>query len=351
MNFLNLLSTFLITSVSLFALKPMASRIGLIDIPGGRKDHKSPTPLVGGLGIYVGILLMTLFTPTILIQYSAMLAISGVVLLVGIFDDARELRVSVRMGAHAFAAWLMAAVAGNQLLSLGNILAIGPIELGIMAIPLTVFATVGVVNAVNMTDGIDGLSGGLVLIALFFLGTVAYLAGNIELLQFSTLLICSLLAFLVMNFRLPWKQSALIYLGDAGSTMLGFVVAWLLIEATQGTEAIMSPVYALWFLALPLMDTVSLMVKRPLQGLSPFAAGTDHLHHRLLRAGYPQEHVVMGLYLVSAVLGCIGLAGYVLQASEVVMFLLFIGIFVLYSVWGKLWRMLQPPRMSEPARE
>ncbi|MES3006321.1 MAG: hypothetical protein V4751_00965 [Pseudomonadota bacterium] len=334
MSFINLLSAFVITSISLFALKPVASRVGLLDIPGGRKQHKAPTPLIGGLAIYVGTLCMSFFTPVVLVHYSAMLAISALVLFVGIFDDARELRVSVRMGAHGFAAWLMAAVAGNQLLSLGNLFAFGPIELGILAIPVTMFATVGVINAVNMTDGIDGLSGGLVVVALFFLGIVAFDAGHIAMLQFTTLLICSLLAFLMLNFRLPWKQCALVYLGDAGSTMLGFILTWLIIEATQGADAMMSPVYALWFLAIPLIDTVSLLIKRPLKGQSPFSAGTDHLHHRLLNAGYTREQTVVGLYFAGAFFGSIGLMGYLFNASDAFMFTLFMAIFVVYMAWS-----------------
>ncbi len=340
MSFLNLLSAFIITSISLFALKPVASRVGLIDVPGGRKHHKAPTPLVGGLGIYLGTLSMSLFTPVVLFHYSAMLAISALVLFVGIFDDARELRVSVRMGAHAFAAWLMAVVAGNQLLSLGNILAFGPVELGILAIPVTVFATVGVINAVNMTDGIDGLSGGLVVVALFFMGVVAFDSGHVAMLQFTTLLVCSLLAFLMLNFRLPWKQCALVYLGDAGSTMLGFMLTWLIIEATQGPDAMMSPVYALWFLAIPLIDTVSLLIKRPLRGQSPFSAGTDHLHHRLLNAGYSRKQTVVGLYIVGAFMGSIGLMGYLFNASEAFMFTLFMVIFAVYMAWAPIHRRL-----------
>ncbi len=343
MSFLNLLSAFIITSISLFALKPVASRVGLIDVPGGRKHHKAPTPLVGGLGIYLGTLSMSLFTPVVLFHYSAMLAISALVLFVGIFDDARELRVSVRMGAHAFAAWLMAVVAGNQLLSLGNILAFGPVELGILAIPVTVFATVGVINAVNMTDGIDGLSGGLVVVALFFMGVVAFDSGHVAMLQFTTLLVCSLLAFLMLNFRLPWKQCALVYLGDAGSTMLGFMLTWLIIEATQGPNAMMSPVYALWFLAIPLIDTVSLLIKRPLRGQSPFSAGTDHLHHRLLNAGYSRKQTVVGLYIVGAFMGSIGLMGYLFNASEAFMFTLFMAIFTVYMAWAPIHRRLHTP--------
>lgn len=336
MSFINLFGTFVITCVSLFALKPVAGRLGLIDLPGGRKIHSTPTPLVGGLGIYVGTLCMSVFTPDVFFQYSAMLAISGLVLFIGIFDDARELKVSVRMGFHAFAAWLMAAVAGNQLLSLGNLMALGPVELGVLAIPLTIFATVGVINAVNMTDGIDGLSGGLVLITLAFLSIVAFIAGNAPMLQFGTLLICSILAFLVLNFRLPWKKSAMIYLGDAGSTLLGFILTWLIIEVTQGSDAIMPPVYALWFLAIPLIDTVSLLIKRPLRGVNPFTAGTDHLHHRLIAAGFNHEQTVIGLYLAGIAAGTFGLTGYLYNVSEAFMFASFMVVFTIYMAWGKI---------------
>lgn len=342
MSFINLIGTFLITSLSLFALKPVASRMGLIDIPGGRKTHKAPTPLIGGVGIYAGTLLMSLFTPAVILEYSALLATSALVLFVGIFDDARELKVSVRMGAHAFAAWLMAAVAGNQLLSLGNLFSFGSVELGILAIPVTMFATVGVINAINMSDGVDGLSGGLVTIALIFIAIVAMTSGNRQLLQFSTLLVFALLAFLVMNFRAPWKQPAMVYLGDAGSTMLGFVLAWLIIEATQGTDAVMAPVHALWFLAVPLIDTVSLLIKRPLRGHSPFSAGRDHLHHRLLNAGFSLEQTVIGLYLVSVLMGSVGLLGYYYAVSEAVLFWSFMALFVLYMVAGRLQPFEQP---------
>ena len=344
MSFINLFGTFVITCVSLFALKPVAGRLGLIDLPGGRKIHSTPTPLVGGLGIYVGTLCMSLLTPEVFFQYSAMLAISGLVLFIGIFDDARELRVSVRMGLHAFAAWLMAAVAGNQLLSLGNLMAFGPVELGVLAIPLTIFATVGVINAVNMTDGIDGLSGGLALITLTFLSIVAFISGNVPMLQFGTLLICSILAFLALNFRLPWKKSAMVYLGDAGSTLLGFILTWLIIEATQGSDAMMPPVYALWFLAIPLIDTVSLLIKRPLRGVNPFTAGTDHLHHRLIAAGYTHEQTVIGLYLAGIAAGTFGLTGYLYNVSEAFMFASFMVVFAIYMAWGKVLHLISTKR-------
>jgi len=350
MSFINIVATFLFTSLSLFALKPVASRMGLIDIPGGRKTHMAPTPLVGGLGIYIGTLLMSLLTPVVFLEFRALLAISALVLFVGIFDDACELKVSVRMGVHVFAAWLMAAVAGIQLISLGNLFNSGPVELGILAIPVTLFATVGVINAINMSDGVDGLSGGLVLIALLCIGLVAMTTGSTALAQFTTLLICALLAFLVMNFRAPWNQPAMIYLGDAGSTFLGFILAWLIIDATQGQNAIISPVYALWFLAVPLIDTVSLLIKRPLRGQSPFSAGQDHLHHRLLRAGLSPKQTVIGLYAVGVLMGSIGLLGFYFQLSEALMFWTFMAVFAVYMVACNLKILSEPSEQRQNKR-
>jgi UDP-GlcNAc:undecaprenyl-phosphate/decaprenyl-phosphate GlcNAc-1-phosphate transferase len=332
MNIAALLSAFLITSLSFVALRPLAGRWGLLDIPGGRKQHKLPTPLIGGLGIYLGTLCISLLSPLVMEQYGLLLAISGLILAIGILDDARELSPSTRLLLHSVAAWLMAVEGGNQLQSLGHITFAGPIELGVLAVPITIFATVGVINAVNMTDGLDGLSGGLVVIALIFLSIIALSAGNSAMLDFSTILICSLLAFLVLNFRMLWKKSAAIYLGDAGSTLLGFIIAWLVIAATQGESAIIAPVYALWFMAIPLMDTISLLIRRPRQGRSPFSPGTDHLHHRLLAAGYTQEQTVLGMYGAGVAIGCIGLLGYFLGASEGLMFVGFLALFALYML-------------------
>ena len=104
MSFFNLFSSFIITTISLYALKPVADRIGLVDFPGGRKTHDRATPMVGGLGIYLGTFSMCLFIPNIFSQYSALLALSAFVLFVGMIDDAKELRVSVRMGLHTMAA-------------------------------------------------------------------------------------------------------------------------------------------------------------------------------------------------------------------------------------------------------
>ncbi len=330
MNYISLFSTFVITTASLFLLKPVADRFYLMDIPGGRKCHIAPTPLIGGLGIYLGTFTMCLLTPGLFAEYSALLILTALVLFVGVIDDAKELRVSVRMVFHTLAALLMAVVAGVKLETLGDIVGLGAVDLGVLAIPVTVFATLGGINAINMADGLDGLSGGLVLIALGFIGITAFTAGNISLLSFVSLLACAVAAFLMMNFRVLWKKSAMVYLGDAGSTMLGFILAWLLIDSSQGNDAVFAPVYALWFLALPLADTVYLFIARSLRGKSPFEPAVDHIHHKLIKRGLDVKTTVLLLYAVALMFGTIGLIGYLMQVQEGFMFLAFLVLFLFY---------------------
>jgi UDP-GlcNAc:undecaprenyl-phosphate/decaprenyl-phosphate GlcNAc-1-phosphate transferase len=330
MTFVYLLSSFFVTGCFLFVLKPVAVRVGLVDLPGGRKTHLRATPLVGGLGIFLGVLVVSIFMPGVISEYQSLLSLSAIVLFIGVFDDARELGAWVRMLGHALVALAMAVVAGVQLTSLGDLVYLGPINLGAFSIPVTVFATIGVINAINMTDGIDGLSGTLVIVALGFIAFLSFGNGQIPTANFILILILSTTAFLCLNFRGFWNRRALVYLGDAGSTTLGYILAWLMIDSTQGISASFAPVYALWFLVVPLFDTIYLMIKRPLRGASPFEAGTDHIHHILLSRGYSAQWVVIILAVVSLVFGFGGLAGKSLGVSESTMFLLLLALFIFY---------------------
>lgn len=325
-----LVLAFLVTCAALLALRRVAKKVGLLDLPGGRKQHIKPIPMIGGLGIYFGTLSICMLSPVIMADFTMLLAVSGFVLMVGVLDDLHDIKVSTRMFMHAFAVLVMCLSSGISLQSLGDIVFIGPISLGLLAIPFTMFACVGVINAVNMSDGLDGLSGGLVTTSLIMLSIAALVAGESAILSFSQILIVSLLAFLVFNFRLLWKKSALVYLGDAGSTLLGFILAWLVVAATQGSNAFIAPVYALWFLAIPLIDTVFLLIRRPLQGRSPFSPDRDHLHHRLLNAGFTQKQTVLIIQSAALVLGGIGLIGHFAGAPEGLMFALFMTLFLIY---------------------
>lgn len=330
MNLISLAGAFFLTGIALYALKPVAIKLGLVDIPGGRKTHLRPTPLVGGLGIFFGIACISLAIPSIATEFKALLSLSAIVLFMGTVDDAKELTPLSRLLGHSLVALAMAVVAGAQLSSLGAIITDNSVELGFLTLPITVFATVGVINAINMADGLDGLSGGLVTVALSFIALLAFANGQALTGSFCLIMICSIAAFLSLNFRQPWNKKALVYLGDAGSTMLGFMLAWLLIDSTQGAIPNFPPVYALWFLAVPLLDTVNLLIKRPLQGRSPFAPGNDHLHHMLLSRGYSVKQVVLLLVGIAIALGGVGYAGHSAGASESLMFLLFIMLFACY---------------------
>ena len=325
-----LVGTYLLTMALTLSLRPLAYATGLIDYPGGRKTHGNPTPMTGGLGIYLGLLSISILSPVLMAQYQVLLLLSGLVLIIGIVDDMYDIRASVRLVCHATAALAMAVFADVKLETFGDLLFSGPILLGTLSLPLTAFATVGVINAVNMSDGLDGLSSGLVTIALGFLSLSALVADAESVLSFSQLLGVTLIAFLTLNFRMLWKKSALVYLGDAGSTLLGFMLAWLLIASSQGSKAFIAPVYALWFFAVPLIDTVSLLIRRPLQGKSPFSPGTDHLHHRLQRAGFSQQQTVFILYGAATALASVGFGAHLAGASEGVMFLLFMTLFGSY---------------------
>ncbi|MEQ8953468.1 MAG: undecaprenyl-phosphate alpha-N-acetylglucosaminyl 1-phosphate transferase [Gammaproteobacteria bacterium] len=334
MNSVALILAFLTTGASLLALRPVAVKVGLVDIPGGRKTHVGHTPLVGGLGIYLGLLVLCLLAPGVLPQYASLLSLSALILFIGLVDDAKDLSWATRMTGHSLVALVMAVVAGVQLESLGALFTDSPILLGNLAIPFTVFATVGVINAINMSDGIDGLSGGLMVVALAFMALLALDAGQIGSAAFMAGLICAILGFLSLNFRRPWNRKALVYLGDAGSTMLGFILAWLLIDSTQGESAMIPPVFVLWFLAIPLFDTVNLLIKRPLAGKSPFTPGNDHLHHSLLARGYSVERTVVILSTAALVMGGIGLAGFFWGIREAVMFQIFLTLFGLYFIFS-----------------
>ncbi len=267
-------------------------------------------------------------------QYQVLLWLAGLLLVTGLVDDYYPLPPVVRLGIQILAAWIMCTKGDNQLISLGHLFSEKELYLGRFTMVMTIFATVGVINAINMIDGMDGLSSGLVLICLGFLGIAASISGNNPaLLSLALLVSASLFAFLLLNFRAPIKKPALIYLGDSGSTMLGFVLAWLLIESSQRTSGQIIPAsIALWFIAIPLMDTVFLFVARPFTGKSPFEPGTDHLHHLLELHCISRAKVVLLLYGAGIVLGGAGLVLFKVPAMEKMSVYFFLGVFALYVV-------------------
>jgi UDP-GlcNAc:undecaprenyl-phosphate GlcNAc-1-phosphate transferase len=175
--------------------------------------------------------------------------------------------------------------------------------LGLLSIPVTVFVVVGVVNALNMADGVDGLAGGQALVSLLLFCCFALYAGNFAAAERLLAVAGAVIGFLCWNLRRPGLPRAEVFLGDAGSMLLGFIIAWNAVRLSQNPAHPVSPVLGPWTIALPLIDTCSLILRRVKQGRSPFSGDRDHLHHLMLEAGYTPTRIALGGIVGSLVLG------------------------------------------------
>jgi UDP-GlcNAc:undecaprenyl-phosphate/decaprenyl-phosphate GlcNAc-1-phosphate transferase len=283
-----------------WSLARNAARLGMVDHPGGHKHHRDPVAMVGGPAIALAMIIALAFVSiaSLRTQWVLIVALASM-LLVGLADDRFLLSPRVRLAAQSAAALLMACV-GNVLLSdLGALLdGAHPLHLGWAAIPLTVFCAVGVINACNMSDGMDGVAGGMTALALAGASFLAYGHASAAQLPIVGSALGGVLGFLAMN--MPLMRSARAYLGDGGSLFLGTLLAWVLVSFSQGPDRAFSPVAALWLYAVPLIDTVSVMWRRMSEGRSPLQPDQRHLHHMMLRTGLSVRRAWMLLMLIAA---------------------------------------------------
>jgi len=283
-----------------------ATKVGLIDQPGGRKVHARPTPLVGGLAMYVALAAVVIGFGLLEIIPAPVLAAMGLLVAVGVLDDRFGTHVYYRFAAQIIAALILVFWGGIQVDSLGNLLGLGPIELGWLAVPFTVFAIVGFINAFNMLDGLDGLATSIGLVTTVAIGLLAYHAGQADLLQAALLLATLLIGFSLFNYRFPWRRQAIVFMGDAGSNSVGLLLAWLAISLLDRPNHELTPMSILWLLGFPVLDFLGVMWKRKRQGKSAFDPGRDHCHHELQRAGLGVNATVLTMAAMTAL--CSGTA-------------------------------------------
>ena len=312
----------------------LAPSLGLLDVPGGRKTHQRAVPLVGGLAIFVA-LLSAAWIVGIASSAGYFLFALSIIIAVGCWDDVTDISAGLKFAIQIVASAIMIWGAGIQLNTVGDLLGWKPIGLWVFTIPLTIFGIVGVVNAINMMDGLDGLGGSLALVAFAWYAAVA--SGSGLDVQFTTALIfCGAIAgFLLFNLRFPWQPRAQVFLGDAGSLMIGFALGWFAIDLTQGAGRTFPPIAALWVLLLPLADCVSLMSRRLLARKSPFVADNHHVHHYLLARGFSPGQTLMILVGLSALFGAVGYFGWKLGVPEAMLFWPFFFGFFGYHFWIK----------------
>lgn len=343
---LEVISFFLALIICLVAIRVLhgiCSHYGHVDVPGGRKQHDEPTPLCGGFAIGLTVLA----GGAIMSGSWAHVGFSlGLVLLavVGAFDDSRDVPAVVRLGAQALAVFVgMVLIGGMQLSSLGALFSDTPVTLGGFAVPITLVGVVGLLNAINMIDGLDGLAGGYGLLVFSVLAGAGLNAGR------DITLICTLMgavvAFLAFNMRAPWRRRAGIFLGDAGSLILGFALAWFAVAFSQGNSPALRPITMTWLFGLPLADMGCLMISRTVIYGSPMRADRRHFHHLLMRFGLSPGKACMAWFGVAAVFMLVGLVGEWVNAPETVSFYGFLAVFAAYCVFNRYaWSRLSATR-------
>ncbi|WP_405223933.1 hypothetical protein [Lentisalinibacter sediminis] len=328
---------FSITILFLLALRPVAVAVHLIDTPGGRKSHIGDVPVIGGLAMFAGL------TFTLPFLWSAEPSVPGffylaalLLVVVGSIDDRFDLPAAARLIGQACAALIAVYGAGILVADIGDPLFAGVIELGPFSLVFTVLVIVTVINAFNMLDGMDGLAGSVTLMAL----VGCLLVGFNTAWQSLILVLCAAIAaFLVFNFPMKGNRRVRTFMGDAGSTVLGFAVAFVVIGLSQGEGRVMSPVVGLWFAALPLFDLFGSMFRRILKGQSPFRADSEHIHHILQRMGLSTRGCLTVMAGASALGVAIGYGGHVLGVADGLLFALWVAFGAAhFLVMRRAWR-------------
>jgi len=348
-TYFSLLFPLTLTAFFILLFRPLSLRIGLVDIPNQRKLHTGNIPLVGGIAVFCGFLFSVLALNMPVASWKPLFAAAALLLIVGILDDFKEINVRERFLAQIGAVLLIALWGGVQVDNLGDLFGFGVIELGVLSLPFTVFGAVGVMNAFNMIDGLDGLAGGLLLMLLGILALLLWNGGHWVDLHL-VLIVCSgVLAFLLFNFRFSNQGRAHVFLGNSGAMFLGILATYLLVKYSQAPYELFPPVTALWLFAVPLMDTVRMIIRRLQRGGSPFDSDRKHLHHVLLDAGLSVRRTAVFIYFTQLSCASIGLAGVYYGIPDYLMFCGFLSLFGVYylavgvcSGWSGLFGITKP---------
>lgn len=293
---------FVATFFMALALTPLvikfAVKIGAMDVPKDeRRVHKVAMPLMGGLAMYIAVVIgMILFLPKDR-KYIAILIGATLILISGIKDDIKGTTPKEKLVYQLLAAGIVI-WGGVNIDFITNPFGQGSFDLRWLAIPITIFWIVGITNTLNLIDGLDGLAGGVAFISSFSFMLVAIKMGQGSIGVLAALLAGACLGFLPYNFN-PAK----IFMGDTGSLFLGYMLALISIEGALKSVATIAMIIPIIILGVPIFDTTFAIFRRLLKGQSIMAADKSHLHHRLLEKGYSQKKTVLILYAISGVFG------------------------------------------------
>ena len=326
----------LVTLAATPIVKRIAFRFGVVSEENdARRMHHHAIPRMGGLAIFLGFVvsLLVFYANQMTVELWGVLLGALVLIILGVFDDKYALNPWIKLVIQFFAA-LIPTVFGVQFDRLMNIFG-GEnvyIDFGILAYPITVIWIMGLINAVNWIDGLDGLAAGISCISALSMFLVSLIIGDPLVAGVLIVLAGSCMGFLPYNMN-PAK----IFMGDTGSMFLGYMLAVMSILGMFKFYAIVSFAVPFLVVGLPLFDSVFTILRRLLNGKSPFYADRGHIHHRLIDLGLNTKQAVMILYLVS---GALGITAVVLTTSGEFRAMLFIIIMILAVIAAALIRIL-----------
>ena len=322
-------------------VKKLAFMVGAVDVPkDDRRMHNHPIPRLGGLAIVIAFLLCTFLFVRMNRQTQGILLGAVIILVVGVLDDCLSLKALTKFFAQIAAAIVVVAH-GCEIRYVSNPFSVALIDLGLAAAPVTVIWIVMMTNAVNFIDGLDGLAVGVSGIATATMLVISLLMGEEGVAVILAALLGACLGFIPYNFN-----PAQIFMGDTGSTFLGFVLASLSVQGLFKMYAVISFVVPFLILGVPFFDITFAVIRRLAKHQNPMTADRGHIHHRLIDMGLSQKRSVAIVYMLTGVLG---LAAVLLaNTNSVKAFILFATVFVV-AVMG--FAVIFGPHHRPPQKE
>jgi len=322
--------TFITTIFFIYICYNFSLRIDLVDNPNWRKNHKGKIPLIGGLAIIFGFTFGCLISERGLTEWRPLFLCMLPLAVVGVIDDHGDLSVNKRIIFQVITCLIMFYYGGVKISNFGNLFGLGDINIDGIELVVSVVCVIGVINALNLIDGIDGLCSSVSIITCLSILTIVKInetPAEISLVIYFT---SALIGFLIVNLGIFGRLINKVFLGDAGTTIIGFFLCWYLIKLSMSPDPILRPICAVWILALPIMDTISVIFRRLLAKKSPFHAGRDHVHHILLSTGKSQYFVLILLSIFSILISGIGVF---LEVNAVPEIYMFIGIMIIFLIY------------------
>lgn len=335
MNYLYLITPLLALLISLLIfplLRRLAYQIDLVDVPNNRKKHVNSIPLVGGIGVFVAVnlsLLASLLLDHSLKSLETMFLMALIILIMGVFDDKKDLRASLKLAVQLLLAhWVYSS--GIRIESLFGIFGVEDLAPWIQYL-LTVIVVAGVVNAFNLMDGIDGLAAGMAIVGFALFAVISFMIGQSQLTLVFLTFIGALFGFLRYNLSKKRK----IFMGDAGSLVIGFVLVVSgiqLLQSSQGSHYILTVMLGVvGVLLIPVLDAIRVFRNRIKEGKSPFKADRNHLHHLVLALGVKHNFATLLIISITILLLLFGLLTFHIAGLTIALVLMLFLFYIITS--------------------